>query len=526
MLQHKRNTVLQEIDEISQSLRHKEEEEQKYIPLQRTVSALLSGEISWNGLAAGNNLQNSVNSPKANYNLQNAFQVLFPDAASKGYIGKQIADGLKIVAQVGLVPPQVHLLVCLGWLKATLNDHDAAWDKSRQLIGQIEEIVASLNQLDQEKKNLTRSIGDYQRQVQDLMIRVIPLPDTLQDLASKMQQLQRAKDALQHAGGDISSRLRAFFHTEVSRQSAGGPPFSSLKRETIFPQEIVSALQEDTSATFSEEWSATERESQKNITAAINEHQRYCLTCDWLDFCQKNFQQELSQSPEINPAFMPQVNSLSIPQPRDNASFYQVVSRIESNLGNIKKIRERSTGLLGRLFRRAEMPELQKLFLETHELLKAAYDSKESISSHIDAAQDALVEKTAAELRMSLQRWLDTQQNEVKGHYHATLLEKEQLEAKCRQMLQQNAEMEDRLADTNRAFDTSVQRLNNVLQELSRCADIPQALRRVAQESAASLTKVSSLLEEARWWTSDMYRLEMLVNELWGELQTAGKKVQ
>ena len=86
------------------------------------------------------------------------------------------------------------------------------------------------------------------------------------------------------------------------------------------------------------------------------------------------------------------------------------------------------------------------------------------------------------------------------------------------------------MAEARRTFDTSVQRLNGIFQELSRCASIPEALRKVAQQNDSFAANALSFVEQYRTvsqiWVNDIQRLVTLVNELWGELQAASGKIQ
>jgi DNA polymerase III delta prime subunit len=521
LLRHKYEVLNQKISEITANIASDKEETQKYVSLQQTLAALLAGEIS-------------RNRPETNAILQNAFQYLFADAAGKQRFKNQIEDGLKIVQQADLTPPNVHLLMNLVWLKATIHTHNAAWNKSIQLIGQIEDTKVSLNQLAHEQKELTCSIRNLQKQAQNLAARIEALSGTLQELTSELWQLQRAMAALnvlpQNGAGSIASPLQEFFNTEFARQSTGWRQFSRLKIEAVFPQEVVTALQRDASTTFLRDWLSAEKDLYESIQKAISEYRTYRLMCDWLDLCWKNFQEELLEFPEINQEPMPPGGYISRSIPQDNASFNQLISCIQYNLENITKSHRRSNGFMGVFSRGKEIAEAQKLSLETRELFNVAYKSKQSISGYMAAAQASSLANIAAQLRSSLQQWLEKQQNKVKENYRFASLEKDQREAEYKQILQQCAEREDQLTTSKGAFDFSIQHLNSTFLELSRCASIPEALRRVAQEGTSSTTNKLSFIEESRTicqqWVSDIQHFEMLVNELWSELQVASEKVQ
>jgi hypothetical protein len=133
-------------------------------------------------------------------------------------------------------------------------------------------------------------------------------------------------------------------------------------------------------------------------------------------------------------------------------------------------------------------------------------------------------------LSSSLREWLSEQQGKARNTHRVALLEKERLETERQQIQRRCHEEEAQLAEARRTCDVSTQRLTGIFQELCRCASIPEALRKGAQQNVNSTTNALSFVDQYRTlsqsWVSDVQRLEMLVNELWSELQTAGGKIQ
>jgi RecA/RadA recombinase len=416
-LQHKHAVVTQEIKEIAASIRCDEEEEKRYASVEQALSVLLAGEI--------------IGRSETSRALQDIFQYLFADVASKLHFRNQINDGLQIVKQVGLIPPAGgHLLMCLVWLKETVHIHNADWAKSRQLISQAEDEIVLLSKADHLQKELASSIQNKKGQMQDIVAQIDNLQSTLQYLTSEVGRFQRATTALsrlsQKGADSIAAAFLTFINEELRKQLAGLHQLARLKIGAVFPQEILTVIQRDTSATFLEKWDGVERSIQGKLQRAVGE--------------------------------------------------------------------------------------------------------KKHIPDEIDRSNNRFAENIAAHLSSFLQQWLSEQQVKAMGAHETTLLKKDQLEAECQRMLKGGEEEEARLADVRRTFEASVQRLTGTFQELSRCVSILEALRNVAQQNDNSAVNALAFIEEyqtvSRSWVSDIQRLEMLVNELWSELEAASGKVQ
>jgi hypothetical protein len=115
----------------------------------------------------------------------------------------------------------------------------------------------------------------------------------------------------------------------------------------------------------------------------------------------------------------------SMPTPMDTASFNELVSYIEDNLARIEEISTRSTtGIIVRIFKGPEKQRLQKLFLETRELLIVADESRVSVPRSVRESNIQLLRSKAADLSVSLQQWLGGQQVKTSKDHEIALFEK------------------------------------------------------------------------------------------------------
>ena len=264
------------------------------------------------------------------------------------------------------------------------------------------------------------------------------------------------------------------------------------------------------------------------VRRIVGGREQYNQACARFVRCQQELRQVLDDFPEVRQELgrvRPGFTSIS----RDD-SFSDLVIRIENTLRGIYEIRAGTSGLVNRLFKERTKQTLLRLFSQARNLETAAYEKQNREFSAIDASNIEFAEKLAANLLSHLQRWLDTQWEGTRNTRDFGLNEKVQLETARQRILERSEEESVRLAEAMTAYDTYVQRLPGIFQELSKCEDIPEELRKVAQQNANPTTGTQPFLETyrmvSRHWVDDIHRLEMLVNELWGELQAANEKVQ
>jgi tRNA A-37 threonylcarbamoyl transferase component Bud32 len=517
-LQRKQAAVIQEIKEIEDSFRRNEEEEKKCTSAEQAMSALLTGEI--------------IGRAETNGALQDVFQYLFADVASRLHFRNQVNDGLQIVKQVGLIPPAGgHLLMCLVWLKETVHIHNAAWTESRQRIDQAGEEITQLNEIHQLQLNLLRSIQSKKGQMQDILAQIDNLQSIHQYLTSEVSKFQRATTAVnslpQKGSGSIAAAFLTFLNEELSKQRDRPFQLARLEAGKVFPPEILSAIQRNTSIAFLGKWDGVEKSIRGRIQGAVGELEEYTQDRNRLKRCQQYFQQALEDLPEMR-------QELGKVQPgltpiRQGNRLSHLISLIENNLNSIYEIRGKTPSLIDRLFNENER-RLLTLFRETRDLGMSADKLQERIPYEINTTNNMFVENIAAHLSSFLQQWLSEQQVKAMSAHEAALQKKDQLEAEFQRIQGRCIEEEAQLAEVKRACDSFTQRLTDFFQELSRCVSIPEALRKVALQNASSTANAQSFIEEfqtvCQRWVSDIQRLETLVNELWGELQATGGKVQ
>jgi tRNA A-37 threonylcarbamoyl transferase component Bud32 len=517
-LQRKQASVIQEKGKIEESILRDEEEEEKYTSAEQALRVLLTGEI--------------IGRAENNGALQDVFQYLFADEASRAHFRGRMNDGLQIVKQVSLIPPAGgHLLMCLAWLKEAVHIHNAAWTESRRRIEQAGEAITRWNEIHQLQLDLSRSIQSRKGQLQDVLAQSDNLQSRLQSLANEASTFQRAARRLhslpQNGSGSIAAAFLTFLDEEIRKQREGPSQRARLEAGKVIPAEILSAMQRNTSAAFLEAWEGVERDILKRIQEVVYALDEYTQARDRLRRCLQDFRQALEGYPELSqelskvqPGFTPisQGNSLS-----------QLISHIGSNLKSISDIRRKTPSLINRLFNENEK-RLLMLFRETRELGIFAEKLLVHNLYDIHRSNHIFVETLTAHLSSFLQQRLNEQEMKAVNAQEAALQKKDQLEAECRRIRGRCAEEEAQLAEVRSGREILAQRLADVFQELSRCASIPEALRLVALRNASSTAKAQAFIEEfqtvSRDWVSDLRRLETLVNELWGELQATGGRVQ
>ncbi len=516
--QRKYKAVLQESNDFADLMPQKEEEAQKYAPLHKIFSAIISGTIDWS-------------MPE----VSKALAYLLAETADRRQFIGRINDGLRIARQVGLTPSsEGQLLRCAVWLKEIAHTHNQSWTQSRQLIEQVEGEITLLEQLDQQRQTLAASIQTRKGHVQDLTTQIDALRAPLQQVTSEMRTLQRATNVLsqlpEHGAGSIVSFIQARIDAEQRTPSTGSGAFSLLEIAEVFPAEVLAAVQRDSSANFIELWRSAKRVVQGNIQKTQKEGDTYRQICDRLALSGRSFSQALFALPEMYQELARVQPDGYVANPQDNANFEQIVSRIQSNLQSIEEMRAKPAGLMSAFFKEREKQRLLKLFLETRELLLAANKGQQNIPGHIYTAHTEFVAKIVVGLCSSLQQHISKQQQEVEAAHQAARAKREHRETE-RQKLQSLLEDEEaQVSQTMRAVYDHTRQLAYRLQELSKCPYIPPGLRKIAQQNVLPNSNPLSFVEEYRRvsqsWLSDLQALETLVNELWQELEAAHNTVQ
>jgi serine/threonine protein kinase/RecA/RadA recombinase len=524
-LQHKHDDLSKKISNTEDKLRQNVSEEETYAPIQKAFSTILAGEIDWKNP----DIDDLLLLYGINDTLKTAFQYLAKTVDMQQFIGR-MNECSQTIEQLGLTPPtEGHLLRTLAGLKEMIPTYRTAWAQSKRLIDQTEKMIARLNTLDQQQKQAEASIQDKQTHLSSLATQ-INLLFKRQNTALDTQQ--RATTTLQtlpqNAAETIASRILAFINNELPKQLTISGPMSALELGAVFPSEIEAAAQEEISAPFLAMWQSAERAIHGRIQRVVKEIQAYYPLRDRLTDCKQRFTQEQSSLPEISQELkqVPSDESISIPE--DNANFERLLSQIEKNLNIIDEMRTTSPDILSRFHKEQQRRLLLKFLLQTRDRLLAANESPTRILTLIHNANEKFASTIAKELFSGIEQRFIKQQQEATTTYEALCRDKEQCKAEYRQAQHDSENEEAQVSRVKKTIDDHTRQLADTLRDLSRCADIPEELRQIAQQYARS--QATTLAQDYRTvyqrWISNTEHLEILVEELWGEIKAAHEKVQ
>ena len=507
-LQLKHEVLTQKISNIEAELSQSISEEEQYPTIEKALSTILAGKIDWK-------------SSDIDEILKIAFQYL-----AKTLDIQQLIGCVQTVEQLGLTPPtEKHLLGNIVRLKEIMPTYRVTWAKIQQLISQTEEVIDQLGTLDQQQKQAETSIQDKKTQLSSLTTQIDLL---FQRQKAALQARQRATAALKALPQDveeiIASRILAFINSELRKQLAVPGPMSSLELGIAFPRETMTTAQRDALLGM---WQSAESAVKGRIHRVVEEIHAYNQLRERLSPCSQRFTQEWSNLLEISRELehVPRDRSLSLPQ--NATDLGQLITKIEDNLKIIYELRTKPRTTLIRFRKQADKQELQRLLLQTRDLLSVANQSP-NYTLLIPKANEKFASTIATGFASDMRQQFEKQQQEAATAYDVAFQNTGRYKTEYYQVQQGIAHEEAQVSRVKKAIDDYTRQLVAVLHDLSKCADIPAELRQIAQQYTRS--QETALVQDYRTvyqrWISNTQHLETLVDELWSEIKAAHENIQ
>jgi serine/threonine protein kinase len=492
--------AIQEITEIEALITLGEAKAQKYTAIQHGLSALLAGNAEWD-------------SPETQRALGEAYRYLLE------LVGQEKMRGyVEWMQWSGLILSEGNLLRSIAWLKEHLPGYRAAWTESNRLISQMGEELDRLSKADQHRRELEDALQARRRRLQQLDAQIPALKYALQNHERASSTLERVAAALyrlpQNGPGSVAENLYLFINAELHSRLAAPGPLSRLEPGKVFPPEIMTAIREDAFPMFGDDWRSAESDLYKGIQWAIGQGNLSHQVGHLLSFYRQQLEQELAALPEISQELGRARSGGYATVMQQHTTDMLLLNQIGEKLKRIQAMRLQPTGILDRFFPKRTKQQLLMLFQETRDLLDIVHQRQASLPTLISNANYALAARIAAELTASLQRWLTQRRQAVADIQQQTRAQLAQLESDYQLVPRLLADEEAQLAQTNRELDERRTRLTALLQQLGGRTDMPEELRRKAQDSARALATAWAELQSYRTtcqqWAAGIPRLNDL----------------
>ncbi len=516
-LQNKLERGKQEILKVTDQQAQSIVEEKKYIPLQTVLSAIVTGD-------------RYLHEPALNILLKDAFQYI-AETGDKKESTECLQRCLQIVERVGLTFPEGdHLLQGIVWLKKTVSASNVVWTESKKLLNQIDTAIAALSIADDNRKRLESSIQNNEAQLPHLSSRIKPHWQTLQSLTADKDTLQRAATLYQNVAERIASTFQQFIDFQVEQQPAvaGAPIYPTL--EQFFSEEIVALIKRYPSATFFQNWSSVERAIQQYIQQTAANINMCKQVSRRLAYCDQRFRQLLLMRPEINQELQYIGSGSYSSGPYDSAGLKQLVGQIESNLDAIEEILTKAPSFFDRLLENRNKQQLLQYFQATRNLLTIASNSEQNMPAQRRHASAQLANEKALFLSHSFQYWLREQLQRTEAMYASTLEKKDQLVSEHKQIQRFLTDEKAQLSVTLNMIKEQSEKLATLFQDLHRHADLPIALRQIAQGYVQPQASFLAFRQDHhisyQSWIEDTQNLEADVARLWHAITSAAERIK
>ncbi len=516
-LQHQLDTVAVDIDSIEASMEKNREEVKKYFPIHNVLLSLVTGTTDWQ-------------KPDIESILKESYQYIL-ETDDKQQFRKNINECLRLAGQLGLTfPTNGHLLRGVVWLKRMVYACLDVWTESRQNINQIEIAITEVSVNDDRRKKLERLIQNKRAQASHFAVLINPYQDTLQELTNEITMIQRAATSYQDRTGRNSFLFQEFINTQLQYRSAAPGSQNALALNQLLSKEIMTVVQRDPSAAFLKEWRSIERAINVHIQQVAGNVAIYKQITAKLANCRQRCSQLLASQPEIKQELGLVRSDNSTSMPAQTISFSRLVDQIENNLSVIQATLTKAPSLLDRFSRERDRQRLLGQFLETRNLFISAAHAEQSIPAQQRAASTKFADEQAAALSSLSQQWIAEQYKKAEVAYRSALEKKNQLEGERKQVQQLLADEEAQLHQTLKMIEEQSEELAALFQNLSRRADLPENLRRIAQKYVRDRASFLPFLQDDdqlyKAWMNDTQNLRTLIDELWQDLTTATEKIQ
>ncbi len=513
-LQRKLERIKLEITPIMDQQAQSEAEEKKYFLLQNSFSAIVTGSAH-------------LDESALNGTLVGAYQYITETGDREAW-REHLQRCLQVMGRVGLTFPEGnHLLQSIAWLQKTAAASNSVWVESRKLLKQIDTTITELSEADKDRKRLPSSIQNRETQLTQLAPRIEPYREELQGIAADKATLQEAATLYQNVAEKIASTFQQFIDAQVERQPVDTSIRLSLRQ--FFAEEILTRISSDPSTTFVQEWKSIGPAIRQHIHQTIEDKNRYEQASQGLAYCRQRFEQLLSTHLEIR-------QELAYPGLRrypsgvsDSADFLRLVEQIRSNLQAIERMSTKTPSLLDRLFE-WHRQQLLPRFQEIKELLMIAANSQQNMLMQRRQANAQFAHDKAVLLSHSFQYWIKTEIEVAESLYTSTLQEQEQLVAERDRIQRLLAEEEEQLSLTRNTMKELAEKVATLFQDLHRHADLPVALRQIAQGYTQPHASFLEFRQEHgasyQHWVEDTQTLETSVTKLWHAVTFAAEKVE
>jgi hypothetical protein len=209
--------------------------------------------------------------------------------------------------------------------------------------------------------------------------------------------------------------------------------------------------------------------------------------------------------------------------------FPQLVEQLKSNLQEIERTGLNPPSLFDRFFDWHKQRLLQ-LFQDTNQLLMVATRQEQDILPQRRHGITQVAHYKALSLSECFQDWMKEQLRNAESQHTATLQEHDQLVAEHKRLQNLLANETARLSTMQNTMRELTEKLATQFQDLHKRAELPEALRQLAQSYAQPRASFLKFRQEHyaayQRWVEDTRAMETGVAGLWQMITTAAERVE
>ncbi|QBD82815.1 hypothetical protein EPA93_45380 [Ktedonosporobacter rubrisoli] len=509
-LQRKLEKINQEITATRKHQVQREAEEKKYISLHMCLSALVTG---------GTQLPEAA--------LKDAYQYI-TETGDKNEFTACLRECFQVMKRVGLTFPEgSHLLQSIRWLQKTVAASMIVWTESQQHLNLINTTITDLSTVNDRIKWLTSSIQDREAQLPPLASRIELHKNLLQNITADKDALPFVEHLYQNLAERIEPIFRQFIDARVEQRPIDASIHPAL--ELFFPEDVITRINRDSKKTFLEKWNSTGDVIQQYIYQTRETRNRYEQASQSLAYCRQRFGQLLAKYPEIRQGGAYQGSGNFPSNIAVGTEFPQLVEQLQSNLQEIERIGLNPPSLFDRFFDWHKQRLLQLFQNTNHSLMVAARQEQNILSQRRQSIAQVARDK-ALLLSQSFQDWMKEQLRNAESQYTATLQKHDQLVVEHKQMQDLLANEIAQLPAMHNTMRDLMEKLATQFQDLHKRAELPEALRQIAQSYARPHASFLKFRQEHyaayQRWVEDTRAMETGVARLWQMITAAAERVE